>query len=672
MSQPPFRPRPAHVLVVAALVAGVVRGLQLPMTSDAGYHLLRAGNELLTMSLGAYAGPPGGDHAPILGALATALGGLFTGGSGERALLVPGGLLLGASAALVAARLLRLAGPPAALLGAALLLAPPAVASSFTYRPDAALGGLLIVLALARQMDGRGGASVTGPASLATLASPWTWPAAIVLIAPNVRKPWGWLPPAAAITGVTVLSLLLPEGSRAEILRGLASDVTFRSDPLGQAEVFRRVWGFSLLALVPIVVPAFVRAARPPVIVGVAAIASLVFAMLGGSAFAFRAASAALLPMAAFLFAAAVARIPTRAESDNPPRPVLFALLLPILLLLIGAGQDSTERDAIRRPTAREAQIASFLRDDCEIDGSILSERAGALAALSGRIVQSLPANGDFPVHAPRFVVLSKGRLPGTSAEQLLFHGEEFLACYVPLEFRRGRALDIRDVVWVRVEDAATAPNEYPAALLAAWRAEDEGDDESALVHYQQAALFEPPIRGRAPEGLGMLHARHDRPEQAERYFEQARRDPFAVRARGYLLDLALARGGVLRADTLVAEAIRFNPHLAEMRGERARVFAAAGLQREALQEAETAVRLQPGNSRLLGNLGIFLWNAGRFSEAREVWHRAVRSDPLMLSYLGDFDRAVEDMPAPPPVPLFSDVEFAPFGWRDEAESEKP
>ena len=62
------------------------------------------------------------------------------------------------------------------------------------------------------------------------------------------------------------------------------------------------------------------------------------------------------------------------------------------------------------------------------------------------------------------------------------------------------------------------------------------------------------------------------------------------------------------------------------------------------------------------------LWRAGNHEDARLVWHRAIRADARMLSYLGDFARASDDLPAPPSLPLFTDVEFAPLGWREDAQ----
>ncbi|HMB71072.1 MAG TPA: hypothetical protein VKU85_17300, partial [bacterium] len=139
------RSRVADILLaVAAFVLGATRGLSLPMTSDAGFHLVRAGNGLLSASLEGFRTAPGGLHAPLLGSAFSALGALPGGGESETALLIPGALLLGAACALLAWPWTRRADRTVAVLALALVLLPPAIAASFTLRPDAALAGTLL------------------------------------------------------------------------------------------------------------------------------------------------------------------------------------------------------------------------------------------------------------------------------------------------------------------------------------------------------------------------------------------------------------------------------------------------------------------------------------------------------------------------------------------------
>lgn len=635
------------------------------MTSDAGYHLLRVGNEILTGSLHAFAVGAGGLHGPLLGAVVTAFGALPAGGGSEVALLIPGSVLLGASAAALAWHWARTADRSVAVLAVALLLIPPSVAASFTLRPDAALAGLLLLLAFTRATSDGTDAGVLVPAWLAPLAAPWTLPAALALSAARVRRPRTLVYPALAVALVAGCSLALPDGSKLEVLRGLFGEVSFTTETGGLVDGLRRVWGGGVLFFVPLLLPLAVPSTRPPVAVYAGWAASALLLLLGSEPGAFRAGSAALLPAAAFFAGGIAWRFPDPRSAAAPRRPVLLALLVPALLLLFDGGHARDEGRALRRLATREQQIGVFLRDGWKEPGNILGSRVGALGAVSGRPAE--PIGNRIPDRLPGIIVLGDGLFPAGEAESALYEDPRFLARYAAVEFRRGPRIDTLDAIWVHMDDFAMVPKPYADALLFAEIARRENHPDEERRNLLEAHAFEPAHLGRAREALGLHHERLGNAAQAERYFDSAReRDPFMVRSRGHLIDRALARGSILRADTLVTEAVQFNPHLAEVRGTRARLFSAAGLGWEAVQEAEAAVRLEPGNGRLLVNLGIFLWQRGSFEEAKEAWHLAIRQDRDLLAYLGNFDNAPTDLPAPPSLPLFTDVEFAPFGWRNE------
>lgn len=664
------RPRPGHLLAAGAFVLGCARGAASPMTSDAGFHLLRAGNSLLTGSLDAYRVAPGGEHAPLLGAAATAFGALFAGSGGEAAQLLPGCALLGAAAAVVLLALRGTVEHAAVLLGVALLLLPPAVVSSFPYRPDAALAGVLLVAALHARWQRRSPLSVSLPAWLATLAAPWALPAAVVLLLADARRARAWIAPAATAALVFGASMMLGDVARGQIVRGLFGEVTFRFDPAGAAAALRVVWGGGLIFLAPILLPLVVRDVRPPRAVAIAFAASAVFLLLAADPVAFRAGAAALLPSAAYLCARIAHAFPDARSPAPPRRPVLFALLLPLLLLLLTGADDAAERAAVRGPTAREAQIATFLRDDWKNPGDVLASRTGALAALSRRTVRRIPKGGGLGDPLPDVIVLGGGLAPAGPDERAVFLHPDFLASYTPLEFHRGRGHEFRDAVWVKL--GRSEPDEvrvaYGESLLDGWSRDSAGEPEAARDLYLDAIREEPFGRARARESLGLLYERVGQPEAAERTFRAARsRDPYAVWARGHLIDRAIAHGGILRADSLLAEAMRFNPFLPELRATRARLFSRAGLGVEAIAEAEASVQLDPTNGRILANWGIYLWRAGSFEEARAAWRRAVRADAAMLRYLGDFESAATTVPPPPPLPLFTDVDFDPLHWRRDA-----
>lgn len=654
-----LRPGASWALAAVAFCLGVSRALRLPMPSDVGFHLLGVGNELLTGSLSAFARAPAGEHAPLLGSLLTAFLGLFGGGAGGTALLTAGSILLGLSAAVVVRELARDPGPAAALLALAMLLLPAAAASTFPFRPDLAAGGLFLAVALARARHGRSPIGVLAPATLAALCTPWAIPPAAALLIARAARRSAWIAPMGAVAGVACLSALLPAGSRGEILRGLIDGVSVPGSLSGVGDTLLRVWGAGLLFVAPPLLPFLRRDSTLPPDIHVAWLLALVGPLLAGAPGEFRGAAALQLPLSALLGAQLLHALPDPGAGRGPRRAMLVAMLLPVFLLFSSAGADRRERARWSRVVLREAEVATFLLTAAEADGDLVAPRTGPYRLLPGRAVRST-AEGALGEPRPRYVVLSGGRLPVGADESRIFADPVFLARYVPLEFRHGEAQSITDVVWLRTDDFGEARPEYATSLRAAWEAEDAGDDPAALSHYRQARPYEPPGRARALEGLGLLFERGRAPEQAERYFEEARHaDPFAVRARGHLIDRALARGGILRADSLVTEAIRANPHFGEMAGTRARLFSAARLPREAVLEGERAVRLHP-SARIVANWGIFLWRNGQCDLARDVWGRAVRTDPAIVNYLGDFRNATDDMAGPPTLPLFTDAEFAP------------
>ncbi len=539
----------------------------------------------------------------------------------------------------------------------ALLTLPAAAAASFPLRPDAAVAGVLLTLAMMNALSGDRGLGVTAPASLAALSSPWAMLPAAVLVGLRLRSRVAWIAPAGAAGLVLALSLALPSGQRPEILRGLLSGVQFPGSFPGVGDALLRVWGAGVLFVLPPLLPLFSRRFRLPPDVHVAWIAALLGSLLAGAPGEFRATAALPLALTALLGAHLLGRSTDEAPAGSQ-RLVLAAALLPALLLFASAGADRREREQARAAILRDAAVAEFLRQDPQTAGRVVAARAGPYRSLGPDGAQRLVPRLTQPL--PRTIVLTRGRLPAGSEESRLFSDPFFLARYVPLEFRHADESFAADVIWRLVDDFGNSSADYARDLRAAWEAEDAGDDDAAREHYREARAREPGSRARASEGLGLLYERAGDAGQAETYFELARRaDPFAVRARGHLIDRALARGGILRADTLITEALEANPHLAELAGTRARLFSAAGLPREAVLEGERAVRLNP-SGRIVANWGIFLWRDGKFDLARQVWARAVRTDPELVKYLGDFRRAEEGAPGPPTLPLFTDAEFSP------------
>jgi Flp pilus assembly protein TadD len=164
-----------------------------------------------------------------------------------------------------------------------------------------------------------------------------------------------------------------------------------------------------------------------------------------------------------------------------------------------------------------------------------------------------------------------------------------------------------------------------------------------------------------AHEWLGIVFEEGGEARAAEVVFADARsRDPAAARARAHLADRALSRGQLARADSLIAEAFAFTSHDADLWALRARLAALGGDPAGALADSERAIYLDPRAPMLLANHGILLWATGDGAAARDFWRLAARWDERVLRYLGDFENAEGDAPAPPLLPLFTLDSFRP------------
>ncbi len=631
--------------------------------SDSAFHLVRTGSALLRGSLAPFESAPGGDGSPILGALVTAAGAVLSGGTethGSEGFVhmtrLTASVLLGGTAATLAATLARGSDRIVAVLGVAFLVLPPAIGTSFLLHPDAALGGLLLTIAFVRRSP--------AVAWIAAFATPVALPAAVLLGIGDRAARRECLVGAVVATGIVVaLSFVLPPGRRMEIVAGLTTgwSISFEGLP-STFDALRRVWAGGTLAVAPIVLFRWGGRTGGRALL-VPWFGTLSIAVLLSEPGAFRAATAALIPPTLLLV---VGRIATLGDpggpAEGPRRPVLLAMLVPIAWFILGTNEDRAHRRDERERTARLAQIEAFARENLE-PGAIASDETGTLAALSAREVRPLGEVHDYAAGEPptRIVVLRGRVVPVSPAERRLFDGATFLASYAPLEFRRGPSLRIRDAIWIRRPEpvAGSRSERYAHALRAAWRAEQAAAGDSVRRAWEEAAKLEPAGLGLARESLGVLLHRAGDDEASAAMFAEALADPAAVRARGHLADQALSAGRLAEADRLVGEAFRFNPHLAEVWGTRARLLLHTGFFDEAMQSSARAIRLNPHDARVLANYGSFLWRSGEHSDAREMWARAVRADARILGFLGDYKRAPDDAPAPPLAPLYSDVGFA-------------
>jgi hypothetical protein len=671
-------------IVAGALVAGAARAWALPCPTDNLFHLVRVGRSLLAGSLDAFAFPPGGQGASPLGAAVTGVAALFT-SDAELVSRALGAILLGATAAVLTATLLRKTERLVAVFGAALLIVPAGFASSFAARPDSALAGLLLLLALMRARAG----ATTAPAALAAvaaIASPLAWPPLIAhLVAARGERGI----PRVALVGPGIVVILLggllaalPAGLRGQLLTGLTTGWGIPGDGLPSSlATALELWGAGILLVVPALGPLLPGGPRAvPGRVHAPWLALTLGALLLCGPGGFRGATAVLLPGACYLTALLLHRLAgPAARRGMIRRPVLGALLIPLVLLVVTHAPEARRRHEMRTASARLAHLGQFFRDEYRPPGALMSETTGALACFSSRPVLTLAASGAFPHSGgervlPRAVVFERGVWPTTRRETALFANPDFLRHYAPISFFEGPGLRNRDDVWnlrrfpVRLD---SLPADYTAALLRGWEAHANGHNEEARTEFETAAQTEPAALGLAHEWAGMMAQLDGEPDVARAFWAQARaRDPATWRARGYLADEALAHGLLALADTLLGEALAANAYEGRLWGTAARLRQAQGKLDSAEQTSARAVRLDPTNARILLNHGSLLWQAGLADTARIFWERALAIDPGSIRFLGDFRRAPPAAPPPPLVPLYSMEQFEPVAPGEAAGAE--
>ncbi len=602
----------AAAFAIAAFGLGAWRAASSPVVEDSGFRLLRSGRAFLAGPIDGLTRPPGCAGDPPLGAVATFAATLAPGGL-ETALRLPGSFALAASAALLAAALLRLASPSAAVLGVAFLLGPPLFVTATVGRPDAGLGGTLLLAArLAMRSEPRrpravalaSAAAFTSPLGFAALA------AAITRLRPaERRRPSTWLAPSLALAYAWFVTGSLPPGSRG----------AFASSLLGA--------------------PSPVHAARDAI--------------------------AALAPSFAFVAARFVHRIPDPRAVGRVARPLLVAFAAPLLVYLATDEADRRARNAARAESARGAQLGALLAEDLPAGAAIAASPAGALAVYTDRpVVSPRPGAGAL---ADAYV-FARALAPSTRAELAAFEDPRFLREMAPVLVRRGARLELQDAVWRRrpprageARGEAALPADYLFALRAGWEAHAREDTPEAARAFAAAAAAEPEGLGIAHEWAGLMAEELGQESEAERAFEEAvRRDPATARARASLADRAISRGALARADTLLAEAIAWNPRDAATWGTIARLAAAAGDLSKGSDAAQRAIELDPGEARHLLNAGSILWARGEFDAAKERWRLAVGQDPRLARFLGTFETAAPATPAPPLFPLFTPDSFEP------------
>jgi Tfp pilus assembly protein PilF len=672
------------------LAIGFARAWSQPAATDAGFHLLRAGGQLFRGSLQAYAVPPGGEGAPLLGAIIAQLATLAP-GNVEQILRVPGAIALAGCAMLLWFAVAKRAGVFAGIFAVVLLLLVPSFTSSFAARPDQALAGVLFLVALCAALESSSLAKQLTWTTLSAMASPFAMPAIVAFpfFAPSkeLRSARSWIAPVTALAIFALLSIALPAGARSEIARGLLSGwgmpgAGFRSTAraLAASPITAIILAIPLLA-------AAKRTAIPgvPLSIHLPFVTCMLATILFAKADAFTAFWPAMAPAACLLVALLAAAIPDRVAAPGAlRRPLLFALSLPILAFVLESDHAQRRRNGERSDAARDAQVGTHLLQSSKPQDSIVAVSTGALAYFSERPVWSMeryewraatlvPPQESNSIALPKVVVFEKALQASRSAEIQLMREPVFLFSFAPYLFRRGPHMEFQDAVWLRRDDPfrvrSSADSSAPSGEISAEYVDNLGrgfaayarnaTDEAAQA-FAAAAALSPQGLGIAQEWSGICEDRRGLADVAAVHFESALRDPATARARGYLADRAISSGNLARADSLLKQALAWNVDEPELWGTLARLQVERGELAEAKESSMRAIRMHPANARLLMNHGSILWRTGEQIDAKQLWLRAAQLDPLVRRILGKFEQASATEPAPPPVPLFSLAEFMP------------
>jgi tetratricopeptide (TPR) repeat protein len=686
----------AWILAILAGCAAFLRASAIHPTSDDSFHLLRVGTSLVDGSLDAYCTELGGTRAPILGAWIAGLAHQLP-GSVESTLRIPGTLAFASSAALLAGSVARRVGIAWGVLAACALVVPPAFAFGSVARPDAALGGtLLLAAALAwssphprlRRAAAPALASIAAfatPAALGALAlMPWLAPRASSS-PPSARPPrerFG----AALVTAITLLvsgafaaalSFSLPSGCRLEIVRGMVTGFGFPLE--GTLSAMWRLlgaWGEGLMFLATGAGAAFfARASKSRALHFFLACAGA--CLLLAAPDEFMRFLPALAPLTALAAALLVADIPDSGRPAPSPRVLAAALAVLASIFLLRSEPEKRAWNLESASCARMAQIGTQLDTILEPGASIAAERTGALAFYTremgsrerARPLARVAAQGlDANATPPAVILFEKALAPVHPGELAVLRDGELLRAYAPRLMRRGPRGEIEDAIWAlrtSLASSMSAPTPPPAPigrpssaylveLAKGWSAHAGGHIEDAARAFAAACAAEPEGLGIAREWSGMQEAALGHADAARARFEEAiARDPATARARGHLADIAISKGDFRRADELLAEALAWNDD-AETWGTAARLAVAAGDSAMARASIDRALEIAPSDARIQLNAGSIRWIAGDFDAARRHWGLALTMQPELVRYLGDFRRAKPGDPAPPLLPLFA------------------
>jgi tetratricopeptide (TPR) repeat protein len=173
----------------------------------------------------------------------------------------------------------------------------------------------------------------------------------------------------------------------------------------------------------------------------------------------------------------------------------------------------------------------------------------------------------------------------------------------------------------VRLDD--DAPEAWSNLGRAHARLNREPEAESAW----REALRRRPAYAEAHSNLGNLLHRRNRWPEARDHFAEALRDPRYAAAR-FNYGTALAERGDLReAERYLREAVQLDGSLAEAHLNLSNLLLASRRAAEAIRPLEAVLRLRPGLSEALLNLGIAFAETGQVDQARNYFQQAAQSN---------------------------------------------
>ena len=215
-----------------------------------------------------------------------------------------------------------------------------------------------------------------------------------------------------------------------------------------------------------------------------------------------------------------------------------------------------------------------------------------------------------------------------------------------------GQQATWRDPLTLFTHALAVTRDNYPAHTFLSYTLLTEGRVAEAEAQARRALEINPRF-ATGYEALALVHIARGRPEEAvAAYRQELKLNPGSAAAHREFADLLLQLGRLAEADSQVREALRINPRVALAYTTLARVELAGGRPGSdvsAVSAYTRALRLEPRDWMLHGELAGLLASLGRTAESREHFETSLRlaprNLPVRLAYarmLGDAGQTAE------------------------------